>query len=140
LVTLLITFLVTVLRLQTGVRVEADVWRAYRAICKRDKQRPSRPIEEFLRLIVESDSALSLLRLMREASRFRVDGHEAYVLVLLDWYTHGKFWIEGLERNVSVEYLLLDALKLVADADLRQRIEEALIAHQRSVGIKKQYE
>jgi hypothetical protein len=132
--------LVTALRLQTGVRVEADVWRAYRAICKRDKQRPSRPIEEFLRLIVEGDSALSLLRLMREASRFRVDGHEAYVRVLLDWYTHGKFWIEVSGQDVSVESLLLDALKVVADADLRQRIEEALIAHQRSVDIKKQSE
>ena len=133
-------FLVTVLRLQTGVRVEADVWRAYRAICKRDRQRPSRPIEEFLSLIVESDSAFSVLRLMREALRFRVDGYEAYARVLLDWYTHGKFWIEISEHGVSVESLLLDDLKTVADSDLRQRIEEALIAHQRSVYIKNQHE
>jgi hypothetical protein len=37
---------------------------------------------------------------------------------------------------VSVESLLLDALKMVADADLRRRIEEALIAHQRSQNTK----
>jgi hypothetical protein len=77
---------------------------------------------------------------MREALRFRVDGYEAYARVLLDWYTHGKFWIEISEHDVSVESLLLDALKMVADADLRQRIEEALTAHQRSVYIKNQHE
>jgi len=129
-------FFVMIMRLQTGVRVEADVWQAYKSICKRDRQRPSRPIGEFLRLTVESDSALGVLKLMREASKFRVEGYEAYARVLLDWYTHGKFWIEVSGQDVSVGTLLLDALKIVPNVDLRQRIEEALIAHQRSLDTK----
>jgi hypothetical protein len=102
-------------------------------LCDREKLRPSQPIEEFLRLIVEADSTMSLLRMMREAAKTRVGGVEAYARVLLDWYTHDKFWIHGPEDNVSVELLMLDALKVVADPDLRGRIEEALTAKQRSI-------
>ena len=122
------------MRLQTGVRVEAEVWQAYKAVCSREKLLPSRPIEEFLRLVVDGDSALGLLSLMREAAKFRVDGHEAYVRVLLNWYLNGKFWINPSDDNeVSVESLLLEGLKIVVDVDLRRQIEEALIAHQRSI-------
>ena len=119
------------MRVQTGVRVDAEVWRAYRLVCRREKLRPCRPIDEFLRLVVDSDSALSLLSMMREAAKTRVDGYEAYARVLLDWYTHGKFWIHvSNDDEVSVETLLLEALKMVADADLRRRIEEALVSRQ----------
>jgi hypothetical protein len=76
--------------------------------------------------VVDNDSALSLLSMMREAAKSRVDGYEAYARVLLDWYTHGKFWINVSDDEVSVESLLLEALKTVADSDLRRRIEEAL--------------
>lgn len=122
------------MRLQTGVRVEAEVWQAYKAVCSREKLLPSRPIEEFLRLVVDGDSALGLLTLMREAAKSRVDGYEAYVRVLLDWYLHGKFWLNPSDDNeVSVESLLLEGLKIVVDVDLRRQIEEALIAHHRGV-------
>jgi hypothetical protein len=124
------------MRLQTGVRVDAELWRAYRMVCGRERLRPSRPIEEFLRLVVDSDSALGLLSLMREAARSRVDGVEAYARVLIDWYTHGKFWTHVAGDEVSVESLLLEALKTVADLDLRRRIEAALITHQREVSEK----
>jgi len=91
----------------------------------------SRPAEEFLKLVVDGDSALSLLSLMREAAKSRAKGYEAYTRVLLDWYTHDKFWINTSgENEVSVESLLLEAVKLVTDADLRQRVEEALVARQ----------
>jgi hypothetical protein len=93
-------------------------------------------VEEFLRLVVDSDSALGLLSLMREAARSRVDGVEAYARVLIDWYTHGKFWTHVAGDEVSVESLLLEALKTVADLDLRRRIEAALITHQREVSEK----
>jgi hypothetical protein len=64
----------------------------------------------------------------------RVEGHEAYARVLLDWYTLGKFWIEGSgEEELSVETLLLDALKTVANSELRGRIEEALTERQRRI-------
>jgi hypothetical protein len=116
------------MKLQTGVRVDAELWRAYRMVCGRERLRPSRPIEEFLRLVVDSDSALGLLSLMREAARSRVDGVEAHARVLLDWYTHGKFWTHVAGDEVSVESLLLEALKTVADLDLRRRIEAALVA------------
>jgi hypothetical protein len=110
------------------MRVDAEIWGAYRKLCSREKLRPSRPIEEFLRLMVDSDSVSSLLIMMRETAKSRVDGYHAYARVLLDWYTHGKFWMKVQDEDVSVEGMLLDALKLVVDADLRRRIEEALIA------------
>jgi hypothetical protein len=116
---------------QTGVRVEAEVWGAYRAICNREKLRPSSPVEEFLRLVLENDSASSLLSMMRGVAKARAEGFEAYARVLLDWYTHEKFWFHVGEEDVSVEGLLLEALKLVADPELRRQIEEALIANQR---------
>ncbi|MGD0406214.1 MAG: hypothetical protein ABSB10_06130 [Candidatus Bathyarchaeia archaeon] len=117
---------------QTGVRVEAEVWGAYRAVCGREKLRPSIPIEEFLRLVLENDSASSLLSMMRGVAKARAEGFEAYARVLLDWYTHEKFWfhVEG-DEDTSVEGLLLNALKLVVDSELRRQIEEALIASQR---------
>ena len=116
------------------MRVEAELWEAYRELCGRQRLRPSRPIEDFLRLVVDEGSAVGLLRLMREAVRARVDGHEAYARVLLDWYTHGRFWIAGSgEEELSVETLLLDALKTVADSELRGRIEEALMERQRRI-------
>jgi hypothetical protein len=119
---------------QTGIRVEAELWEAYRELCRRQKLRPSQPVEDFLRLAVNEDSAVSLLRLMREAAKKRVEGHEAYARVLLDWYTHGKIWITGSgEEEVSVETLLLDALKTISDPELRGQIEEALTARQRRI-------
>jgi hypothetical protein len=131
--------LVTGVRVQTGVRVDSELWQTYRGLCRREKLRPSEPIEEFLRLMVDADSAMSVLSLMREAARSRVEGLEAYARVLLDWYTHGKFWfpVQGEEDGAPVEGLLLDSLKLIADPDLRKRIEEALIAHQREAYEKK---
>ena len=78
--------------MQTGVRVDSELWHAYRLLCRREKLRPSKAIEEFLRVMVDADSVMSVLGLMREAARSRVEGLEAYARVLLDWYTHGKFW------------------------------------------------
>ena len=119
------------MKVQTGVRIEAEVWQAYRDLCRREKLRPSHPIEDFLRLALESDSVLSGLKVMREAARSRVDGLEAYARVLLEWHTNGKLWVSSGDDDVSVELLLLEALKTISDADLRRRIEEALIAHRR---------
>jgi hypothetical protein len=90
--------------------------------------------------VVNNDSALGLLRMIREAAKSRVDDYEAYARVLLDWHTHGKFWIQGAEDEVSVESLLLEALKTVTDPDLRRRIEEALTAQQRSIYLEKRDE
>ncbi len=116
---------------QTGIRVDAEVWRAYRALCSREKLRPSLPIEEFLRLVLENDSASSLLSMMRGVAKTRAEGFEAYARVLLDWYTHEKFWFPVMGDEAPVEPLLLDALKVVTDPELRRRIEEALVAQQR---------
>lgn len=66
------------------VCVEAELWAAYRELCRRQKLRASQPIEDFLRLVVGEDSAVGMLRLMREAAKARVEGHEAYARVLLD--------------------------------------------------------
>jgi hypothetical protein len=115
-------------KLQTGMRVDAELWHAYKMICGREKLRPAEPVEAFLRLVVDTDSALSLLSMTREAAKARVGGWEAYARVLLDWYTHRKFWFQTSGEDESVEALLLDALKMVADPDLRRRIEDALVA------------
>ena len=131
----------TVVKKQTGVRVEAELWEAYRELCGRQRLRASQPIEDFLRLVVDEGSALGLLRLMREAVKARVEGYEAYARVLLDWYTHGKFWIDSSgEEELPVETLLLDALKTVADPELRGRIEEGLTARQRRIHERKEAE
>lgn len=122
---------------QTGVRVDAEVWRAYRELCSREKLRPSRPIEEFLRLVLENDSASSLLGWMRGVTKARAEGFDAYARVLLGWYTHEKYWISSGDDDVSVETLLLDSLKMVADSNLRRQIEEILIAKQRRIYLKR---
>lgn len=58
-----------------------------------------------------------------------VSGFDAYARVLLDWYRHGKrFFNSAGEDHASVEGLLLEALKVVSDSGLLQRIEEAPIA------------
>lgn len=124
------------MKLQTGVRVDAEVWRAYRVVCGREKLRPSQPIEDFLRLVIDSDSGLHVLRMMGEVAKSRTEGFDAYARVLLDWYDHGKFWFRVLDEEASVEGLLLEALKVVADSDLRRRIEEALVARQREIFLK----
>lgn len=118
--------------MQTGVRLEAEVWRTYRTLCHRERLRPSLPVEEFLRLVLENGSALGFLGIVRGAAKAQAEGVNAYARVLLDWYTHGKYFFHAVgEDEASVEGLLLEALKAVTDSELRQRIEEALIAKQR---------
>ena len=46
---------------------------AYRVICSCEKLRSAGLIEEFLRLVVDSDSALSFLGVVREAARMRIE-------------------------------------------------------------------
>ncbi len=125
------------MKVQTGVRIDSEVWRAYRVLCSREKLRPSLAIEEFLRLVLENDSVLRLLSLMRDVAKSRVEGFDAYARVLLDWYTHEKYWFSVNDSDASVEALLLDSLKVVTDAELRHRIENALVAHQRKIHLKK---
>jgi hypothetical protein len=112
---------------RTGVEIEVEVWRAYREICDREKLRRYVPVEEFLRVVVENGSALNVLNMMRVLRKTRAEGFEAYARVLLDWYQRGKYFfpVSGSER-LSVEGLLLNALRDVGDPGLRLRIEEAL--------------
>jgi len=72
------------MKMQTGMRVEVDVWRSYRALCSRERLRPSLIVEEFLRLVLETDSAVGFLSLLRVLLRFMQK-----VLML----TLGCFWI-----------------------------------------------
>ena len=113
---------------RTGVEIEVEVWRAYRQICDREKLRLNVPLEEFLRVVVENGSALNVLNMMRALRKTRAEGFEAYARVLLEWYQNGKYFfpVSGNQR-LSVEGLLLNALKDVSDPGLRGRIEEALV-------------
>jgi len=124
--------------MQTGLRVYAEVWRAYRKVCDREKVRPYQPFEEFLKSAVKNHSASTLVHILHEAAKRRDEGYNAYGLLLLDWYANGKFWVDIQDKDISLEELLLDALKLVSDADLRRRIEETLIERQRSKNKKSQ--
>ena len=113
--------------MQTGVRVESDVWQAYRALCSRERVRPGRPIEEFLETLVENGSVLNLLTLMKGAAKTQPKGINAHAQVLLSWYKQGKRYFHALgEDEAPVEGLLLETLKTVSGSDLRKQIQETL--------------
>ena len=112
---------------QTGVWIDVHVWDAYKALCSREKLRPSEPIEEFLRLILQTGSALTVSNMVQRMAKARIQGSEAYARVLLSWYKNGKHLISvSDEGEAYVETLLLHALTDVADPRLRRSIEEAL--------------
>jgi len=108
--------------------VDAQVWGAYRILCSREKLRPSEPLEEFLKLVLRTGSALSVLNMMQGMAKARLQGLEAYARVLLNWYKNGKQWVYvSDEGEAPVETMLLHALKDVADPQLRNDIQEALM-------------
>lgn len=108
--------------------IDAQVWSAYKSLCSREKLRPSEPIEEYLKLILQTGSALSVSNMMRGMAKTRVQGSEAYARVLLNWYRSGKQWISvSGEGEAYVETLLLQALKDVADPQLRREVQETLV-------------
>jgi hypothetical protein len=117
---------------QTGVWIDAQVWDAYRELCDREKLRLSEPIEEYLRLVVQNGSALTVLNMMQSMARARSGGFEDYARVLINWHRTGQYWIHvTAENEVSVEHMLLQALKEVADPQLRREIRETLMAEPR---------
>lgn len=123
---------------QTGVWVDVQVWGAYRDVCNREKLRPSEPLEGFLRLVLRTGSASSVLNMMQTMAEARLQGLEAYARVLLNWQNSGKDWVQvSDENNVPVETMLLHALTDVADPQLRRDIEEALMIRPRKQANKK---
>jgi len=113
---------------QTGMWVDAQVWEKYRDLCSREKLRPSESIEEFLKFVLRNGSAVTVLSMLQGMAKAKLEGLEAYARVLLDWYTHEKYYVQsGGEEPVTVEPLLLEALRNVEDSKLRQKIEEAMI-------------
>ncbi|MGB8781259.1 MAG: hypothetical protein WCD81_11515 [Candidatus Bathyarchaeia archaeon] len=108
--------------------IDAQVWEAYRDLCSHEKLRPSEPIEEYLRVILRNGSALTVLNMIQGMAKARSEGVEAHARVLLNWYTNEKHWIRVTDENdASVESMLLQALKEVADPQLRKEIQEALM-------------
>jgi hypothetical protein len=117
---------------QTGVWIDAQVWDAYRELCDREKLRLSEPIEEYLRLVMQNGSALTVLNMMQSLVKTRSGGFEDYARVLLNWHRTGQYWIHvTAENEVSVEHMLLNALKDVANPQLRKEIREALMVEPR---------
>lgn len=117
------------MKVQTGIRINAETWRIYREICRTERIRPSEPIQKFISIVIQEESALSACRLLEN----RKQSTEAYVRVLLTWLRNGKRWIktdinyDGNERYISIEHLLLQALKNLKNKKLTQRVERALI-------------
>lgn len=56
----------------TGVRVDVELWWAYRELCSREKLLPAQRIEDFLRLVVDADSVLSFLSVLWEVVKLRI--------------------------------------------------------------------
>ena len=128
---------------QTGIWIDAQVWEAYRGLCSHEKLRPSEPIEEYLRVILRNGSALAVLNMIQGMAKARSEGVEAHARVLLNWYKNKKYWIRTPDENdVSVETVLLQTLKEVADPQLRKEIQEALmirsIEHGRKISERKE--
>jgi hypothetical protein len=120
------------MKIQTGIRIEAEVWQAYRAFCSRDRLRPSLPIEEFLKAAIDNGSILGFLTQIRVAAKLQGEGINANARVLLNWYMKGKYFFHAPGNDEApVESLLLEALKTVTDPELREQIEKALIAAKR---------
>jgi hypothetical protein len=114
------------------VWIDAGVWDAYRMVCDREKLRVAEPIEEYLRLVVQNGSALKVLNVVRNVVKARSDGLEDYARVLLDWHKKGQIWVHVTDENeVSVEHLLLDALKDIANPVLRKMIREEMTRSRR---------
>ena len=114
---------------QTGMWVDSQVWEEYRKLCSRQKMRPAEPATEFLKLVLRSGSPRVILDMMKGIAEARVEGLEAYTRVLLDWYTHEKFYVHGgSDEDRAVEARLVLALRNVQNPKLRQEIEEALVA------------
>ena len=112
---------------QTGVWIDVHVWDAYKVLCSREKLRPSEPIKEFLKLVLQTGSAVAVSSMVQRMAKARIQGSEAYARVLLSWYKDGKHLISvSDEGEAYVETLLLHALMDVADPRLRRSIEEAL--------------
>jgi hypothetical protein len=120
------------LKKQTGVKIDAQLWDAYRDLCGREKLRLSEPIEEFLRLVLHNGSASAVLNMMQGMEKARSEGFEAYARVLLNWYKNGQLWIRVTdETEAPVEHMLLQALKDVSDPQLRRDIQETLMIRPR---------
>jgi len=110
---------------QTGIWVDAAVWSAYRQLCSREKLRPAEAIEKFLSFVLKDGSALAVLNMLDTMGAS--EGFEAYARVLLEWYRSGKKWIDVTDEDEApIEPMLLEALRNVADPQLRREIEDAL--------------
>jgi len=116
------------LKKQTGVFIDAQVWGSYREVCRREKLRPSEPIEEYLKFVLRNSSALTILSMIQSMTRAEPSAFEAYARVLLNWYKTGRSWIHVTDENeASVEHMLLHSLKDVAEPHLRNEIQETLM-------------
>jgi len=115
------------LKKQTGFWVDAEVWAAYKLICRREELRPCKPVEGFLRVVLSSGSALVVLVMLQDMVASRVECFEDYCRVLLSWFRQGRHFVHMDGGEVHLETLLLLALKEVADPQLRGEIREALM-------------
>jgi hypothetical protein len=128
----LVTFLVMlfgvgVLKVQVGVRVDGEVWRAFKSVCKSEEIREGIVVEGFLNVVLECGSALGVLRMLRRVVRAGVEGFDDYARVLLSWYKGGRRWVYVEGRQISLDGMLLLALRAVSHSPLREEIRGALV-------------
>jgi hypothetical protein len=124
---LVMLFGVGLVKRQVGVRVDVELWDAYKRICACEGLWSNVGVEGFLRVVVGVGSVLSALRLLQRAVDAGVEGFDDYARVLLSWYRGGRSWVYVEGRQVAVDGMLLLALKAVSDSRLRGEIREALM-------------
>jgi hypothetical protein len=116
------------MRIQTGMRIDAELWRNYRGLCAREGLRPIDVFEGFLRLVVKNGSPSVVSEMLRHMVEGKPEGLDAYATVLLNWYKSGVSSVDpASENDVPVRVLLLNSLKEVADPQLREQIKRVLI-------------
>lgn len=118
------------MKVQAGVRVDGEVWDAFKRLCKNEEVREGAMVEGFLNVVLECGSALSVLHMLRRAVRAGVEGFDDYAHVLLNWYRDERRSVYMDGREVAVDDALLLALKAVSDSRLRGEIREALVEKQ----------
>ena len=95
--------------MQVGVRVDGEVWGAFKVVCESEEVREGMVVEGFLNVVLECGSALGVLRMLRRAVRAGVEGFDDYARVLLNWYKGGRRWVYLEGREVAVDGMLLFA-------------------------------
>lgn len=111
---------------QVGWRFDPWVLDRFREVCRSSGFKPSRVVEEFMRVVVDvGDPRIVLDRVFR-VSDFERRGVERQARILLSMLRRGVYWLYEGDESYSVEFMLLKLLPRIEDEELAREIEEEL--------------